>query len=69
MTEIVFSEERLSATYSKRGALQREVINLLREHERDGAIPTSNRFLFYELEQRGIIPKKNCTSSVNLPRR
>jgi hypothetical protein len=31
---------------------------LLREHERQGDIPTHGRFLFYELEQRGVIPKK-----------
>jgi Tripartite tricarboxylate transporter family receptor len=30
---------------------------LLREHERDDAIPTNGRFIYYELEQRGVIPK------------
>jgi len=30
---------------------------LVTEHRRDGAIPTSNRFLFYELVSRGVIPK------------
>jgi hypothetical protein len=30
---------------------------LLRQHERESTIPTNGRFLFYELEQRGVIPK------------
>lgn len=30
---------------------------LLQEHERDGALPTSARFLFYELVQRGQLSK------------
>jgi hypothetical protein len=30
---------------------------LLREHEADGALPTSIRFLFYELLDRGVVPK------------
>jgi hypothetical protein len=30
----------------------------MREHERAGDIPTNGRFVFYELEQRGVIPKK-----------
>jgi hypothetical protein len=33
------------------------VLDLLREHERDGAIPTNLRFVFYELEQRGLATK------------
>jgi hypothetical protein len=48
----------LSAPDSKSGRLQRDCLKLLREHERDGSIPTNGRFLFYELEQRGVIPKK-----------
>ena len=40
----------------------RELLLALREeHERDGALPTSVRFLFYELVQRGQIPKKGRT--------
>jgi hypothetical protein len=30
----------------------------MREHERTKAIPTDVTFVFYELEQRGIVPKK-----------
>jgi hypothetical protein len=42
---------------SKIGDLRDELLKLLKEHERDGALPTSGRFLFYELVQRGIISK------------
>jgi hypothetical protein len=48
----------LSAPESKAGVLQRACLELLREHHRKGDIPTNGRFLFYELEQRGAIPKK-----------
>jgi hypothetical protein len=47
----------LSAPDSKRGKLQRACLKLLREHERDKALPTNGRFLFYELTQRGVVPK------------
>lgn len=43
---------------SKIGRLRDELLELLAEHERDGALPTSARFLFYELVQRGIISKE-----------
>ena len=48
----------LSAPGTKAGKLQRACLELLRQHERDGALPTNGRFLFYELEQMGVIPKK-----------
>lgn len=48
----------LSQPATKLGRLQRACLALLREHEDDGALPTSGRFLFYELEQRGITPKQ-----------
>jgi len=51
------SEHLLSKPDSKAGRLQRACLKLLREHERDGALPTNGRFVFYELEQRGVIPK------------
>jgi len=50
-------EAGLSATDTKAGKLQRACLDLLREHERDGAIPTNAKFLFYEAEQRGVVPK------------
>jgi hypothetical protein len=47
----------LSATHTKTGRLQRELLDRLRVHERDGTLPTSNRFLFYELVQAGVVSK------------
>jgi hypothetical protein len=49
--------EGLSAEHTKKGRLQRACLDLLWEHEADGALPTSNRFLFYELVSRGALPK------------
>jgi hypothetical protein len=50
--------DKLSDPGSKAGRLQRACLDLLREHKRKGDVPTNGRFLFYELEQLGIIPKK-----------
>lgn len=47
----------LSVSHTKKGRLQRACLELLREHEADGALPTSIRFLFYELTDRDVIPK------------
>jgi hypothetical protein len=47
---------------SKIGRLRAELLELLTEHERDGALPTSARFLFYELVQRKILSKERSTS-------
>ncbi len=55
---VVAVDDRLSDAGSKAGRLQRACLDLLREHERNDDIPTNERFLFYELEQRGAIPKK-----------
>lgn len=52
------AQSGLSKAESKAGRLQRVCLDLLREHERAGDIPTNGQFLFYELEQRGVIPKK-----------
>jgi hypothetical protein len=43
---------------SKIERLRNLLVALLREHERDGTIPTNGRFLFYELVQRGHLSKK-----------
>jgi hypothetical protein len=43
---------------SKIGALRDLLFDLLREHKRDGTIPTNGRFLFYELVQRGELSKQ-----------
>jgi hypothetical protein len=42
---------------SKIGALRVELMYLLDEHRRDGALATSVRFLFYELVARSVISK------------
>jgi hypothetical protein len=42
---------------SKIARLREALLTLLQEHLRDGALPTSARFLFYELVARGIISK------------
>jgi hypothetical protein len=50
-------EDQLSAPETKAGRLQRACLELLKQHERDDTLPTNGRFLFYELEQRGVVPK------------
>jgi hypothetical protein len=47
----------LSKPNTKKGCLQRACYALLQEHRRDGALPTSVRFLFYELVGRGVVSK------------
>jgi hypothetical protein len=56
-TPIAQTATALSAPDSKAGRLQRACLKLLGEHKRDGALPTNGRFVFYELEQRGVVPK------------
>src|SRR5262245_20637257 len=48
---------KLSRPDTKSGRLQRACLELLREHERNGELPTNGRFIFYEAEQRGVVPK------------
>jgi hypothetical protein len=47
----------LSRPDTKAGRLQRSVLALLRQHEATGELPTSNRFLFYELVSMGVLDK------------
>jgi hypothetical protein len=42
---------------SKAETLRRALVDILHVHERDGALPTSARFLYYELIAREIISK------------
>jgi hypothetical protein len=42
---------------SKRGKVRVALMRLISEHDRDGALPTSVRFLFYELVMRRVISK------------
>jgi hypothetical protein len=53
----------LSPEDTKAGRLQRACLELLREHESDDALPTSNRFIYYELVQRGIVEKHKPNGS------
>jgi hypothetical protein len=46
------NEALLSKSQTKAGRLQRAVLGLLHDHRDRGELPTSNRFLFYELVQR-----------------
>lgn len=54
------TEGRLSDRESGAGMMQRYVLAVLLDHQEAGEIPTSGRFVFYELEQRGLVrkPKK-----------
>jgi hypothetical protein len=51
------NEAGLSRAHTAKGRLQRELLDLLRVHERDDMLPTSIRFLFYELVQLGVVMK------------
>jgi hypothetical protein len=48
----------LSPPERKIGVLRATLLALLEEHERDDALPTSARFLYYELVQRGQLSKE-----------
>jgi hypothetical protein len=47
----------LSRPGTAKGDLQRAVLALLHEHRANRELPTNGRFVFYELEQRGIVSK------------
>jgi hypothetical protein len=51
--EAAVIEGRYGRFGTKAAELRRAVHELLIEHEHEGELPTSNRFLFYELRQRG----------------
>ena len=44
---------------SKTGILRAAIMKLIEQHRADGTIPTSGRFLFYELEMQGDVSKDN----------
>jgi hypothetical protein len=50
-------EAGLSPAHTAAGRLQRALLERLYAHEEEGTLPTSGRFLFYELVQAGIVPK------------
>jgi hypothetical protein len=50
-------EARWCNPATKAGRLRRAVLDVLRVHDTDGTLPTSARFVFYELVQAGVIGK------------
>jgi hypothetical protein len=52
-------DPRLSRPDSGKGRMQRLVLQLLLDHQAAGEIPTSGRFVFYELEGKGHVRKTN----------
>lgn len=51
-------EAGLSSPDTAKGKLQRAALAVLREHEANDELPTSVRFIFYELEQAGVVSKE-----------
>lgn len=51
------NDPRLSPPETKAGRLQRAALRRLLAHQAAGEIPTSGRFLFYELEHEGVVSK------------
>lgn len=62
----------LSPEHTRKGYLQRVCLDLYQEHRHEGTLPTSLRFLFYELEGRDIVaksyPGKSVTGSQEVSR-
>lgn len=61
------TEAEFSAVGTKAGDLQRACYKLLLQHEADGDIPTNGRFIFYELEQIGAVPKRYAPGTKRTP--
>lgn len=53
----VVDDGRLSRASTKTGRLQRALLALYAEHKAEGMLPTSGRFLWYELSQAGVVDK------------
>lgn len=49
--------QTLSSPTSKAGRLQRALLDRLQAHDADGMLPTSGRFLYYELITDGVLSK------------
>jgi hypothetical protein len=58
MSDDVLEHVGLSRPNTAAGKLQRIALAWLKEKERRGEIPTSMRFVFYELEQQGHVSKR-----------
>jgi hypothetical protein len=57
VAEVKLPVGSLSKLDSKKGRVQRACLELMRQHEADGSIPTNGRFVYYEIIQHGILPK------------
>jgi hypothetical protein len=53
------ANNQLSRETSEKSRLQRACLKLLRDHLARGEIPTSARFIYYELVQSGVVSKKD----------
>jgi hypothetical protein len=56
--DLVANSRKLLDPSTKAGRLRKAAYELLLQHMDRGEIPTNGRFLFYELEQLGHVPKK-----------
>lgn len=68
MTHILDGQHGIARPNTTAGRLQRAAYDLLMEHDANDEIPTNGRFLFYELEGRGVVhkiepPKRRGTAS------
>ena len=63
MTAVYETSELLSKPSSHKGRMQRLVLQLLLNHEAADEIPTSGRFIFYELEGEGHVRKSKKDES------
>jgi hypothetical protein len=59
-------EHLLSDAHSRKGALQRACLRVLDKHRADGALPTSVRFIYYELITAGAVDKKDANGAARV---
>ena len=58
----------LSPANTNTGRLQRALLERIKIHQDEDTIPTNGRFLFYELEQRGVVTKDAPPGQKRTPR-
>jgi hypothetical protein len=63
LEEILASNPMGFRTHTKDGRMRREVMRRYLEHVQKNEIPTSGRFIFYELEHDGVVKKGELTAS------
>jgi hypothetical protein len=67
VTDLRLDDPRLSKPSTKKGRTERVVLRLLLDHERNQGLPTTVRFVFYELEQRGEAAPGRSWASTHVP--